>query len=251
MSAVVSVFCIFPPRLIQNTNTNWIIVERVSPNVNLSKKSGSLFAMRHVTGGRRWSVWSRCVLWLSVLIWFIGEKKKSSQWEGKELSEMICSLIACVGVYVCLCLCCVRVRRMIVIQCYNGVSELDSDSWPIWIAAGVCAAWFRSHSPAEKQELLHQSLSFSLLSQSSLLWCFCVSFNVLCCKTCADLCPFRFSVLWQRQAALLQRLRRSAPLLWHQPARYSRQCAEEGTACHNVTWQADSDTAAHLTACSW
>lgn len=41
-------------------------------------------------------------------------------------------------------------------------------------------------------------------------------------------CLCRFSILRQRQTALLQRLRCSALMLRHQPTRHSRQCAKEG-----------------------
>lgn len=43
------------------------------------------------------------------------------------------------------------------------------------------------------------------------------------------LCPSRFSILRQRQTSLLQWLRCRALMLWHQPTRHGRQCAEEGT----------------------
>ena len=42
------------------------------------------------------------------------------------------------------------------------------------------------------------------------------------------ICPSRFPILWQRQTPLLQRLRRSALMLWHQPTRHSGRGAEEG-----------------------
>lgn len=67
------------------------------------------------------------------------------------------------------------------------------------------------------------------------------------CPDCS-LSPCRFSILRQRQTPLLQRLRCSALVLWHQPTRHSRQCTEEGINiinCCNVNmtgWQHYSPT---------
>lgn len=118
-----------------------------------------------------------------------------------------------------------KVRRMIVIEHYNTVSWIQTIERDIF-----CLFLHADTSKTLARLLIFGGPTFNHMLMTSYVVLVPELHNIfLSVHVLTVLCLSRFSVLRQRQTPLLQRLRRSALMLRHQPTRHSRQRTKEGT----------------------